>query len=135
MKQKQLSLVTNFMDIKMLFYVAGPLSNGTGVCLEENVVKAVEVAEQLYERGHYAFVPHLTMYQHEIIQQIRPGYVPEYNRWLDYDIEILWRCDALFYIGSSKGADIEKAAAQDKEIPIYTNMDDVPVVKRRNNGD
>ena len=111
----------------MLVYIAGPLSNGGGKCLLSNVVKAVEVAEQLYERGHWSFVPHLTAFQERILQHTHNGHNCTHNRWLIGDAIILSRCDALYFIAPSPGANIELGVAQAIGIPVFRNMDDVPI--------
>jgi len=111
----------------MLFYVAGPLSGQDGkIGAYSNVVKAVEVAEQLYGKGHHAYVPHLTVFQHKIIRRFKPDYVPTYERWLSFDFDLIKRCDALFYISSSPGADKEKEFAESLGIPVYLSIKEVP---------
>lgn len=115
----------------MLIYVAGPLSGKDGYAGKySNIVKAVEVAEQIYDKGHYCYIPHLSTFQHRIIRKIKLGYIPTYERWLNYDFEIISRCDALFYISSSPGADKERAFAERIGKKIYTNLEDVPCGKR-----
>lgn len=111
----------------MLFYVAGPLSNGGGKCLLSNIVKAVEIGEQLYERGYWCYIPHMIAFQQRILQRTHFGYDNIYNRWLSQGIEILGRCDALYFIAPSKGANLELIVARQMGIPVYRNIDDVPV--------
>jgi len=92
----------------------------------ENVKRAVEVAEQVHERGHHPYIPHLTHYQHKILQEIRPGYVPTYERWLEYDYMILERCDAILRYAHSPGADLEWKKAGELGLLRYEYPNELP---------
>jgi len=112
----------------LLIYVAGPLSGQDGsIGKLSNVVRAVEMGEQIYHKGHFTYIPHLTVFQHKIIRRLYPDYKPTYDRWLKHDFEILSRCDALFRIdGDSKGADKEVVEAIRLNKPVYYSLDDIP---------
>ena len=49
---------------------------------------------------------------------------------MEWDIEWLVECDALLFLGSSPGADIELKAAQELGLKIYYSTDEVPEVCR-----
>lgn len=54
------------------------------------------------------------------------GYRLTWQDFMNADLEILAHCDALFYIGPSKGADIELTAAEKWGLTVYHSLDDVP---------
>lgn len=116
----------------MLIYVAGPLSGKDKTIGKlSNVIRAIKVGEQLYQMGHMAYIPHLTVFQHRIIKRLYPQYKPTYERWLQYDFELIRRCDALFRIsGESPGADKEVAYARKINKPVYNKLEDVPELKK-----
>ena len=96
---------------KPLVYVAGPYTNPDPM---ENIHDAVKVGNRLYEEvGVTPIIPHLTGMWHLITP--RP-----YQFWLDYDLEIMRRCDAVYrFPGESSGADAEVAEAQRLGIPVF----------------
>lgn len=109
-------------------YVSGAYSADTAEQVEENVKIATRIGIDLMEKGHYVIIPHLSHYT-ELLAQEYLGQGFSWNRWMEVDLAILERCDALFYIGPSKGADIEKERALDLGLEVWTKIDEVPVVK------
>lgn len=109
----------------MKIYVAGPYSSEIKEETEKNVKHALDVGIHLYEKGHYPYIPHLTHYLDIQSRKTRPRPLT----WLDYmsnDMAWLQIADAMFFIGRSRGADIEYNIARDIGIKIYTNISDVP---------
>lgn len=101
----------------MKIYVAGPYTRGD---VDENVRNAITVGDKLRALGHTPFIPHLSHFWHLIIPH-------DYQYWMDYDIEWLMECDAVFRIeGDSKGADIEVHIAELYDMPIYRSYEDIP---------
>lgn len=98
-------------------YVAGPYTHPDPV---SNTRTALDVATRLLDSGHVVpFVPHLSLFW-DLIHP-RP-----YRTWLDYDLDVIDRCDALLRIpGESAGADIEVDYAHDEKIPIFYDVDEV----------
>lgn len=110
---------------KQLIYIAGKYSATTEEVVSYNVDRAIEAGLEIYKRGHIPFIPHLTKM------------VSDFNRMLDFPdlkweeymawcLEYLKRCDALFYLSSSKGADIELIYAQKRGMKVYFSLDDIP---------
>jgi hypothetical protein len=98
-------------------YIAGPYSKGD-VAL--NVRAAIDAWEALFQMGHVPICPHLTHFIH----MIHPH---KYQDWLDYDIKLLYDCDALLRLsGESSGADGEESVARDMGIPIYHSISEIP---------
>lgn len=100
--------------MKPLVYVAAPYSAPDPVA---NTNAAIQVAANLLDTGLCApIVPHLTLLFHLVTP--RP-----YEVWLDYDLEVLARCDALLRLpGQSSGADGEVAFALEQDIPVFTTI-------------
>lgn len=100
----------------MKVYVAGPYEKGD---IAINVRHAVGVADELRDRGHVPFVPHLSHLWHLISSHSR-------SFWLDYDAEWLLECDCVFRIpGESEGADWECELAGKHGIPVFTRYNEV----------
>lgn len=100
-------------------YVAGPILADT---VEEMIVNseiAQRVAYELICKGHIPFLPHTSVYL-----SYRDKLT--WAEWMAYDDVWLQQCEALFYIGPSKGADIELARAKELGLQVFTNLDDVP---------
>ena len=108
----------------MRVYVAGPYSGPTEADRLLNVQRACEVGYELLLRGHNPFIPHLTHFFEEWAAEHRQGLsYEEYMRW---DESWLTVCDALYYIGSSPGADIELEVARSYGLLVFESMEDVP---------
>ena len=113
----------------MRIYVAGPyaptncsLHDASRVAMK-NVNKAIEVGITLIEKGHLPFIPHLNHYLH-----IHYSCKKDYGDWYyEYDNSFLthW-AEALFYIGSSKGADAELELAKKLRLKIFYRLEKVP---------
>jgi len=67
------------------------------------------------------YIPHLTHYV-----WLHPDGDFAWGTWLALDSEWLRLCDALFFIGSSPGADMELVEARRIGLDIYTDLNDVP---------
>lgn len=119
----------------MFIYVSGPYSptpeestSGHGArVIEHNVEKANEIALELAKKGHYPLVPHTMMRGWEDVYAL--------PRELVLGICYQWvrRCDALFFIGSSSGAEQERKIASELSLPLYRAIADVPTAKNRTN--
>ncbi len=113
----------------MRIYVAGPYTGADQPAIDENVRVAIDTGLALLKRGHAPFIPHLTGFVDLRAQQIGMNVTwGEYVRW---DLEWLRVCDALFYLGSSPGADLELEEAQQLGKTIYRNLEDVPDVSKQ----
>lgn len=105
---------------KPMVYLAGPYTNPDPVM---NTHDTLRLGMELYETGLITpYVPHVSLLWHMVTP--RP-----YQLWLDYDIELLERCDALLRIpGESFGADDEVRFAEDvMNIPIFWTTEDLIV--------
>jgi hypothetical protein len=113
------------MSKRLVVYVAGPLSAPTPAERMENVEAACRAARKVLAKGHWAFVPHLNEFYDRM-----PWTSPlTYEQYLEWDLAILARCDALLYLGPSPGADRERTAAYCMGMPVYLSVDDLPAVE------
>lgn len=105
-------------------YIAGPYTAPDPATRQENVDAAVEVAVRLLKRGHFPFIPHLTHYVDEWTKGTE--FVLEWEDYIAWDLVWLHECDALFYLGPSRGSDLERSVAERLGKPIYCSLLDVP---------
>jgi len=100
----------------MLIYLASPYTQGD---IGANINRVIDVADILLENGHYPYIPHLNHLWHIVSSKT-------WEIWLDYDLFILSRCDALLRLdGDSKGADIEVKEAERLGKKVYTRIEDL----------
>lgn len=94
-------------------FVSGPYTKPDP---ENNVLKAIEVADTLIEIGAIPYVPHLYHFWH----QHKPH---PYEYWMELDAKWLRICDAVFRMsGESEGADQEVELAVSLGLPIFTDL-------------
>ena len=99
----------------LTIYVAGPLSAPTLSQEEAHVLRAVDVGAELMRLGWAPYVPHLSWYANAVRPQ-------PYENWMDLDFAWIRRCDAVFVIARSRGADREVALAEQLGITIYRSL-------------
>lgn len=107
-------------------YIAGPYTASTKYDVEKNVTKAIDVGLALFKKGHFPFIPHLTHYVE--IRGKECGNVPTLAEYMMCDLAWLGVADALYFIGRSRGADIELEAAYEDGLDIYYTLSEVPDV-------
>jgi len=99
---------------RWLVYVAGPYSHGDVVL---NVRAAVLAGFQIKQAGHLAFVPHYFHFGAYLLP------VFDYEQWMDVDLGMLRRCDALVRLpGHSPGSDREVELAKTLGMPVWLSM-------------
>ena len=108
----------------MKIYVAGKYSGIDARMVQENVNAAIEAGCELIRKGHAPYIPHLL---HNMWMHPKGNF--EYDIWMKIGTEFLLQCDAILVISSSPGADKEKALAEKMNMTVYTDVNDVPVVK------
>ena len=105
----------------MKIYIAGPYTKGD---VAHNVKNAIFAGNQVAERGHTPFIPHLTHFWHLI-------WPHDYAFWLGQDAVWLVECDAVLRIpGDSVGADQEIEMARGLGKIIYLSLAEVPFIVR-----
>jgi Domain of unknown function (DUF4406) len=111
----------------MFIYVSGPYSPPAGGAPElneqaiaTNVKRANAVALLLVGAGHAPFVPHTMMFGWEDRDGVPRDLAMRVCR------EWVTRCDAIFVIGSSPGADMELEVAEQHGLAVYRSLEEVP---------
>jgi len=104
----------------MRIYIAGPYSADTEEEMLANTNKAIDAGVAIYYKGHVPYIPHLFHFVSK-----RHGDMC----WADYmciGIQWLKKCDAILYLGSSKGADIELHLARKWGLKAFNSIDEIP---------
>lgn len=114
------------MSDSLKIYIAGPYTADTEEQIRENVNAAIDEAFIIFSKGHFPYVPHLT---HFIDQRAKETGVnigwEDYIKWDMVWVEI---CDALLYLRSSRGANLELQAAKEWGKKIFYSLDEIPWV-------
>lgn len=95
-------------------YVAGKFRGPNHWVVENNIRRAEEVALDLWRMGAAVICPHTNT-------RFFDGAAPD-EIWLEGDIEIMKRCDAVYMVGdwrASKGATAEREVALAAGIPVF----------------
>lgn len=109
-----------------LVYVAGPFRSitpkGKNNCwrVQENIMRAMGLALEVWKLGHAALCPHANT----MFFQDADG--TEDDVWLEGDLEMLKRCDAVLVTPDwqrSSGARTEVAKASEWGIPVFTTVE------------
>ena len=99
-------------------YIAGKFRAAHQWDREENIRAAEALALEVWRRGMVALCPHTNARNFD-------GALPD-SVWLEGDIELLRRCDALLTVDNwrdSQGARAEVRFAQVAGIPVYHTLD------------
>jgi hypothetical protein len=106
-----------------LIYVAGPYTAETHTGIENNIRNAENVAIQLWAKGWAVICPHLNTAHFERYEGVANI---DYHTWIDGDMEILKRCDAIIMIENweySKGSKAERKFCMENNIQVfYANL-------------
>ena len=98
-----------------IIYISGPFTAPTAWRREQNVRTAEAMALEVWRLGAVAVCPHTNTRNFE-------GELP-YEMWIDGDLEIIRRCDAVLLVGdwlTSKGSLAEVKLAQELRLPIFS---------------
>lgn len=98
-------------------YLAGPYRDPTEYVTHRNIRAAEDVALGIWQLGAVCLCPHKNTAHFG-------GALPD-EVWLDGDLELLRRCDAVFMMETSwksSGALKEKALAESISLPVFTNF-------------
>ncbi len=86
--------------------------------------KAIDAGLQIWKRGHYPFIPHLTHYVDLLARE--KGVHMDWKDYLEWDRPWLETCDALLYLAPSTGADLELTMAKNLGLRIYRDVEEIP---------
>ena len=107
------------MDYHPLIYVAGAYAGDVA----SNITKAEQVSIALIRNGWHVFTPHKNTSGYEKYEDLTK------STWLDMDLNILSRCDAMYVMDNwrgSSGTMGEIAFAQRIRLPIFWEDDLLP---------
>ena len=111
----------------MLIYVAGPLTTGDPFV---NLNLAARAGNRLLRAGFLPIVPHLFSFS-EIIDPVTPERGTSWERWMQFCLGYVLRCDAVLRLpGPSRGADEEVAFAKEHGIQVYYDEAELLRVRR-----
>ena len=100
-------------------YIAGPYTATKQTGKHINILAAKLVAQQVWLHGHAAVCPHLNTADFE---EAGPTQEVPHHRWIEGDLAILARCDAVILLPNwelSLGATQEAMFAMSQKKPIF----------------
>ena len=112
----------------LLIYVAGPYTGSNRLEIDRNVNRAVDAGIEVFNKGHFPYVPHLTDLVDKRAKEI--GIDMSWSDFMAWDTPWLQVCDALLFVGESKGANIELEAAKQQGKKIFYSSDEIPKLAR-----
>jgi len=101
-------------------YIAGPYRAPNAWEIEENIRRAERLALEVWKLGAAALCPHTNT---RFFQGAADDAV-----WLDGDLELLKRCDAVLLVPGwhkSTGARAEVRVAESRGLPVFASVDDL----------
>jgi len=122
----------------MLIYITHPYTAATPALTHVNVIKAIDLGLQVFAKGHTPFIPVLNHYID--LRAAEKGIKITYEDFMRLDFDVLERCDALLYNGTSPGSDRELEFWLYKRLPssiregytyTYYDIDEVPEADAR----
>lgn len=105
----------------MTIYIAAPYSADTPEAMEANVSAAIDAGVALALMGHAPIIPHLSHYV-----ALRHPEALSWGQYMVWDLALLDGADAVLYLGSSPGADIERQCALNQCKMVYYSLEEVP---------
>jgi hypothetical protein len=112
----------------LIIYVSGPYSSDTEEGRLANTINAIQAGIGVMQKGHYSLIPHLSHFTDRYARDImRVNFT--WEQWMAQDLAFLEKCDAILYLASSKGADIELAKAKELGLQVFYSLDEVPSVE------
>lgn len=112
--------LTDIVERKVI-YIAGPLStNGEWLT---NIHIAADVAATLIDAGFAPICPHLLALG-QIVRPVANDH--DYTTWMNVDCSIINVCHGVLRLpGESFGADFEVRYAQDNDIPVFFELEEL----------
>ena len=104
------------MNNKGIVYISAPYSKGD---IGRNILRVIQIADELIEMGYTPFIPHLNHLWHLISPK-------SWEFWMEYDLELLPRCDIVLRLdGDSDGGDREVRKAESLGLPVYYSLEEL----------
>ena len=116
------------MSKSLRIYIAGPYTAADQNGHELNTLRAIDAGIAIFKKGHLPYIPHLTHYVDMRAKQT--GIRLEWSDYIKWDMPWLELCDALLYLGKSRGADLELRRGQRLKKKIFYSIEEIPEIKR-----
>ncbi len=110
----------------LLIYVAGPYTADDPGQVEKNVNRAIDAGIEIFRRGHFPFIPHLTDFVDKRAKE--SGAPLTWNDFIAWDKPWISKADALLFLGSSPGAELELREADRLGKRIFRAIEEIPVL-------
>ncbi|RLG10700.1 hypothetical protein DRN69_08685 [Candidatus Pacearchaeota archaeon] len=111
---------------KMKIYVAGPLSGNNAVDYINNMKRMLDISLKIYKKGHLPYVPCL-----DFLMGLRSRKNWKHEQYYNFNLGWIEVCDAFYYIGSSRGADIELEHAKKLGLKIFYRLDEIKDIRSK----
>jgi hypothetical protein len=112
----------------LIILIAGPYRSGTNgdpAAIAANLRRLEDAAAPIYRLGHIPMIGEWVALP--IARGVDPDEVPEVDVLYDTARLLLQRCDAVLRLpGASSGADNDVVIAQQRGLPVYYRLDDIP---------
>jgi len=105
-------------------YIAGPYTSLDEKGHELNTHRAIDAGIAVFKKGHHPYIPHLTHYVDLRAKAV--GIELSWSDYIEWDLPWLDMCDALLFLGKSKGADLELERARKHGKRIYLSIAEIP---------
>ena len=105
-------------------YIAGPYTGSSSKEIERNVFNAIDAGIEIFRKGHYPYVPHLTHFIKSRAEETGKGL--SWHDFIRWDMPWLEMCDAILYLGMSRGADHELEEAKHLGKLIFYSIEEIP---------
>jgi hypothetical protein len=116
------------MPKALRIYIAGPYTASDPGGHELNTHRAIDAGIAVFHKGHYPYIPHLTHYVD--LRAKDTGVDLSWSDYIKWDLPWLDVCDALLYLGKSKGADLELERARQQKKRVFFSASEIPAVSR-----
>ncbi len=107
----------------MLCYISHPYSNDDPEQVTQNVKKAMDISIDLWLMGLPTICPLLSHFIEE--RAVARGIDISWSDYLEWDLILLEKCDALLLLGDSPGCVLERERAKELELPIFVSVEEV----------
>jgi hypothetical protein len=108
------------------FWTPYPYTSNTSEKILNNVNNAIDSAFIIFSKGHFPYIPHLTHFIDMRAKEV--GFNMTWEDYIRWDMVWVKLCDAILYLRSSRGADLELQAAKDLGNIIFYSVDEIPSV-------
>jgi uncharacterized protein DUF4406 len=111
----------------MLIAVAGPYSADTAEERQHNFDSMNEAAARVMKLGHIPVIGVNAALP--VVRFLGPD-ADQYEAIMTISLALVDKCEAILVIGESAGTNRERDLVKSKGLPVYWNVDDIPILRR-----